>query len=533
MKQRSGLFLTMAMMVAGSVCLYAASDTRLIDAVKNGDAAQVRSLLAKKVDVNATDADSSTALHWAAQTDNDEIAGLLIAAGADVKAATRYNVTPLALAAMNGNSAILKRLLDAGVDANSTSEEGQTALMTAATNGKVDAVKLLLSRGADVNAVEPFRGQTALMWAAGDGNTAAAEMLVEFGADVQAKSKSGFTPLLFAVLNNHIDTVEALLDHGANIEDHAPDGSTVLSMAVINAYYDMGKALLDRGADPNWNDPNGPALHSVVWMNKPGSSWEAAATGTDPLPVPRNEGHLTAVQFAEELLKHGANPNARITWKEMHMTKGLGTTKNPPNINLGRHYLSFVGSTAFYNAARNGDLAMMRLLVKYGADPKLATDVGVTPLMAAAALDFYEGETPGPTTGVSEAERLAAVKMCVDLGNPINAHTHFGDYPMTGDPISLLLTYPDNMNDLLDLGVGDPRWDGMTALHGAVMSNQPSLVQYLIDAGADVNAKNRLGWTPYMITQGIFMNNSKKEFPIAAEMLKKAGAEVNFPASAE
>jgi hypothetical protein len=240
---------------------------------------------------------------------------------------------------------------------------------------------------------------------------------------------------------------------------------------------------------------------------------------------------VTALQLAEELLKHGADPNARITWKEMRMTKGLGTTKNPPNINLGRHYLSFVGSTAFYNAARNGDAPMMRLLVKYGADPKLATEVGVTPLMAAAALDYYEGETPGPRTGVSEAERLEAVKLAVELGNPINAKTHLGDYPMVGSAAFTLLTYPENMDDLLDLGVGDPRWDGMTALHGAVISNQPSLVQYLIEQGADVNAKNRLGWTPYHITQGIFMANSKKEFPIAAEMLRKAGADTAPPAN--
>ena len=80
---------------------------------------------------------------------------------------------------------------------------------------------------------------------------------------------------------------------------------------------------------------------------------------------------MTALQLAEKLLEKGADPNARITWKEMPMTKGLGTTRNPPNINLGRHYLSFVGSTPFYNAARNGDPAMMRLLVKHGADPKI------------------------------------------------------------------------------------------------------------------------------------------------------------------
>jgi hypothetical protein len=146
-------------------------------------------------------------------------------------------------------------------------------------------------------------------------------------------------------------------------------------------------------------------------------------------------------------------------------------------------------------------------------------------LMAAAGLDYYEGETPGPLTGVPEPERLEAMKLALQLGNDINARTHLGDYPMEGSAEYTLLDYPKNMDDLLNLGVGDPRWDGMTALHGAVMSNQPSLVQYLVDHGAQVDAKNRLGWTPLMITKGIFMANSRKEFPAAAVILKKALAE--------
>ena len=56
----------------------------------------------------------------------------------------------------------------------------------------------------------------------------------------------------------------------------------------------------------------------------------------------------------------------------------------------------------------------------------------------------------------------------------------------------------------------------MTALHGAVICNQPSILQYLVDQGANLNAKNTAGWTPLMITKGIFMANSKKEFPVAA-----------------
>jgi ankyrin repeat protein len=523
---RSSRWIAIALLSTAACAAAATPESSLADAVKKADASAVRSLLAKKADVNAAAVDSSMPLHWAVKANSLEIVNLLIDAGANVKAETRYKITPLSLACSNGNAAIIERLLKAGVDANSTSEEGQTALMTAALNGRVDAVKMLLTHGANVNATEPYKGQTALMWAAGEGNADAAALLIEFGADVKARSKAGFTPLLFAVMNNQIAAVKALLDHGANVEDRALDGSTTLNMAVINAYYDLASLLLDHGANPNVQDLNGTPLHSLVWMRKPGTSWEAAATASDPIPVPRPSGQrMTALQLAEKLLQKGADPNARIAWKEMEMTKGLGTTKNPPNINLGRHYLSFVGSTPFYNAARNGDPEMMRLLVKYRADPKMPTAVGVTPLMAAACLDYYEGETPGPLTGVPEAERLEAVKLALELGNDIDAKTHLGDYPMTGTMESMLAHYPDNFDDLANLGVGDPRWDGMTALHGAVICNQPSILQFLVDRGADVSAKNRLGWTPLTITNGIFMANSKKEFPVAREILKKAMAQ--------
>ena len=159
----------------------------------------MRSLIAPHVDVNSTDADGSTALHWAAQRDNVELVDLLLAAGANAKAATRYNITPLSLACMNGNAAIVERLLKAGADPNAASEEGETALMTAALNGKPDAVKVLLAMAPMSHAKDPVKGQTALMWAASEGNTAAVKLLLEPGADIKAKSKGGFTPLLFAV----------------------------------------------------------------------------------------------------------------------------------------------------------------------------------------------------------------------------------------------------------------------------------------------------------------------------------------------
>jgi uncharacterized protein len=495
--------------------------SRLIDAVKRGDVNAVRAIVAQKVDVNAQDADGSTALHWAAQRDDLAMVDALLAAGANVKAKTRYNVTPLSLACTNGDAKLVDRLLKAGADANDRSEEGQTALMIASLTGKPDAVKLLIETGADVNAVEPYKGQTALMWAASEGNAAAVDVLLTHGADVKAKSKSGFTPLLFAVRNDHRGAAEELLNHSANVNDVAPDGTSALNMAVVNAYFDLAAFLLDHGANPNAPDPRGSALHTLAWLRKPGSDGAAGVGNTGHAP-PLPSGRMTALELAKKLLDKGANPNVRVGWKENTFGKEGGTARNPPNIQLGRHLLSYVGATPFYVAAKNGDAPYMKLLADHGADPAMTTKAGITPLMVAAGLDYWEGEAPGPFTGVSEPERLDAVKLAVALGNDVNAHADFGNYPMTGDTAYTLLYYPHNIDDLLELGVGDPRWSGATPLIGAVVSGQPSIVQWLVDHGARVDDKTKLGWTPLLVAEGVFFANAKKEFPQAATILRTA-----------
>ena len=501
----------------------AGSDSRLVDAVKSGDVKAVRAVLQQGVSVSAAEPDGTTALHEAVRRENVDMVDVLLAAHADAKAANRYNITPLSLACANGNAALIERLLKAGADPNATAEEGQTALMTAALNGKVEAVKLLLARGAQVNVQEPVRGQSALMWAASEGNTAAAEMLIEVGADLKVKSKGGFTPLLFAVRSGHADTVRALLGQGGNANDVAQDGTSALNMAVVNAYYEIALVLLDHGANPNASDPRGSALHTLAWLRQPGSDG-GNGLGRRSYGVPQPTGKVTSLELAKALLEHGANPNARIQWEEKKFDKEGGTTRNPPLITLGRHYLTYIGATPFYVAAHNGDAPYMRLLADHGADPKMANVLGITPLIAAAGLDYWEGEAPGPFTGVSEAERLEAVKLALALGNDINAAADFGDYKMEGDPAYMLLYYPLNMEQLQGKVPGDPRWSGSTALHAAVVSNQPGIVQYLVDHGAKLDAKTKSGWTPLMLSGGVFFANSKKDYPAAAAILKKAMA---------
>src|SRR5574341_908063 len=82
-----------------ALCLYAglaqAQAQTLVDAVKSGDIGAVQALLAKTADVNAAQADGTTALHWAVEHDAVALVQALIRAGANVKAANRYGATPL------------------------------------------------------------------------------------------------------------------------------------------------------------------------------------------------------------------------------------------------------------------------------------------------------------------------------------------------------------------------------------------------------------------------------------------------------
>ncbi len=511
---------------------FAAFGTPLIDAVKRHDAAAVNAQLDRGADVNAAEADGTTALHWAAQLDDAATVAVLLEAGARASAANRFNVTPLELAANNGNADIVGRLLAAGAEVNARSREGQTPLMSAALNGRVGAVEALLAHGADVHTAEAYRGQTALMLAAGEGNVEAMRVLLTAGASVGAQSKSGFTPLLFAVRNAQLEAVRLLLEHGANVNDLAPDGTSALNVAIVNAFYEVASVLLDHGADPNLPDDRASPLHTIAWLREPGATDRAGGTGELATSAPRPTGNVTSLELAQKLLDHGADPNARVDWREIKFEPLGGTTRNPPGLFLGRHLLTYNGATAFYVAAKNGDHEYMRLLAKGGADATTTNRFGITPLMVAAGLDTWEGETPGPHTGVPEAERLEAVKLALELGNDVNAVADFGDYEMTGEPEYTLLYYPHNLRELQELGTGDPRWSGSTALHGSIISNQPSIVQYLVDHGANIAAKTETGWTALMMTRGVFLANTGRLFPAAERILLQALAERDERAAA-
>ena len=433
----------------------AAGDTPLIQAVKTGDVAAVRTLLKQKADVNATAADGSTALAWAVHKEDVESATLLLGAGANVDAANRYGVTPLSLACTNAHAKLIELLLKAGANANIASPDGETPLMTAARTGNATTVKLLVAHGAQVAAKETWRGQDALMWAAAEGHKAVVQVLLELSADVNAKSTQGYTPLMFAVRQGYLEIVELLVAGGADFNATQVQGATPLVIAIQNAHWDVAGLLLDKGADPNAASTGFTPLHLATQIRRPEVLKFATPASTDK---------LDSLDVIKSLIAHGADVNAR-------MTKGFIGLRTPLDMPLA-------GATPFFLAARVADVPVMRLLVEKGADPLLRTQENATPLMAAAGVGYRQGESPG-----TEEEALAAVKLAFELGDDINAAN----------------------------GIG------FTALHGAAIRGANSIIQFLVDNGARLNAKDKRGRTAFTVAdEGAGDSNQRRQLGTAA-----------------
>jgi ankyrin repeat protein len=445
-------------LLAGS--LFAADGVHLspIDAVKSGDKVTLRALIQKKVDVNATEADGSTALHWASYRDDLESADLLIHAGAKVNAANDLGVTPLWPASENGSSAMVRRLLEAGANPNAALMAGETPLMVAARSGYPDVVEQLLAKGANANA-HGLRGQTALMWAVAQKHPLVVKVLIAHHADIQLKSDvwtdvmavpphgylgynkaiphGGETALMFAARVGDLESAKLLVAAGAHVNDADAWGVSATVLAAHSGFRDLVEFLLAKGADPNAAGPGFTALHEAIMR--------------------RDEELVTA------LLDRGADANAPLkTWTP--------TRRSSDDWNFEP---LIVGATPYWLAARFTEPNVMRLLVKHGSDPLfvLHSDYvaeqgfGQTPrketataLMAATGIIRVKPWVE-PEPREREALTLETVKLAVELGADLNtANT-----------------------------------DGRTALDGAKALGYDSVVSFLVEKGAKPGTGNGPG----------------------------------------
>ena len=481
MRMRRWLIGSMVFVLSLGSLSAAVDDSSLADAVKRGDRSAVRALLEQRADVNAAQADGTTALVWAVHRDDLETAKLLISAGGNVNVATVYGVTSLSLACTNRNTAMVETLLAAGANANAAQVTGETPLMTCARTGNADAVKLLLARGADVNARES-KGQTALMWAAAEQHATVVKALVEAKADVNARSKEvelpeplravtytkdvhfprysgGFTPLMFAARKGDVESARILLDAGAKINDTpTADGigdGTALVIATASGHEPLALFLLERGADPNAAD--GYGITTLHWALMEGIK---ALIGGGGAATDRFWYHPNMPNLVRALLTRGANVNARIA-KDFppydNLLFGHTLGNNLPQISL-------VGATPYLLAAATGEVGTMRLLVEARGDPKLMTVDSTSPLMVAAGV----GTERGDRSEESEAQALEAAKLAIMLGGDVNARNR----------------------------------EGRTALHAAVSLGDKEMIRFLAEKGADLEAKDLYGQTPLSIALG-------------------------------
>jgi ankyrin repeat protein len=436
--------------------------------------------------------DGTTPLHWAVHNNDVEGVDRLIKAGANVNAKNEHGATAMSLAAATGNTTIIERLLKAGADPDSPHADGQTALMVIARSTNVKAARLLLDHGANVNAVEQQRKQTALMWAAAQGQSAMVKELIARGADVNARAfvnptasamftdatpmdwpsnvsvepratyraAGGLTPLLYAAREGCVACAKELIAGGADLDMPDPEGITPLIMAITNMHFDTAALLINAGANVDkWDWWGRSPLYQAVDVN-------TIPRGGRPDRPSLDE--TTSLQIIEMLLEKGANPNLQL--KLLPPYRNVGADR-------GVDRMLTIGATPLLRAAKALDAPAIERLLKKGALPNLPNILGTTPVMAAAGLGSVDADTRGVFTTEDTPQRsVAALKLLLDAGGDIHLK--------------------DNIR-------------GQTPLHGAAFWGWNDAVKFLVERGADLNAKDSRGMTPVDAALGKAGGNSR------------------------
>ena len=436
MKRSRGALTIIALSVIALVAA-APLDSPVADAAMRGDAETVRTLLQQGADVNAAQGDGMTALHWAAERGNTEIAEMLAYAGANTEATTRIGAyTALHLASRSGSVAVVELLLTYGGSADMpTATTRATPLHLAAASGNAEVVRMLLERGADPNPRDAEWGQTPLIFAAAQNRAAAITVLLDGGADPSISSEvldlQRFSELDRVADSRQRDVVEAFSMGGREQvtpaqlqmavlaardvflsgelpaeEDEeenpsrrsaieAKGGLTALLHAARQGHVRAAVALLDGGADIN--QPSGGDATSPLLMATINGQFDLAMILLERGAEPNLKARLGNVAPLWAAINAQWQPRTRFPQPQemslqqttyLDLMEALLEAGADPDARIDAHpwYMVYTGcgngncglvntkgSTAFWRAAYATDIEAMRLLVAYGADEDLPT----------------------------------------------------------------------------------------------------------------------------------------------------------------
>ena len=538
------------MMAAAPAATRSAVDTALLEAVESGDhAAAMRLLSAKGANVNSVGADGATPIMYAAANNDLELVRAMIKAGANVKLASQFGTSALTEAAIIGSAPVISALLKAGADPNYKTPDGETPLMAAARSGKVDAAAQLVDAGADINAKETWGGQSPLMWAAAQGQADMVKFLASQGANLndhgkihqwerkviqeprpKDMNKGGFTPLHYAAREGCAACVQNLLAAGADPDSEDPDRETPLLLALENMHFDTAAVLVQDGADLDKWDLFG---RSPVYMAADVSTLPVKGNGA--MSVLPSADKLTAVEVGRMMLERGANPNIQLKRRPPY--------RDVPQDRGGDTMLA-QGATPLLRAARAGDVKFVALLLEYQALVDLPSKEGITPLMAAAGVDYGLRVTRGRNR--TDEGVLATMDLLIKAGANVNARslldrslTSRGGRSGTPDtapggpgtpgpgarggargggaslaaPAEAVQAFAAPAEDSASVRIAQTYRRGsqmpsanavpnQTALHGAAEHGFDKFIEFLVAHGADLTAKDASGRTPLDAARG-------------------------------
>jgi ankyrin repeat protein len=484
--RRLGILLLGVVAISAVVLGQVKGDPAIVVAARDGDSEAVRTLIAKRVNVNEPGRDGSTALLWAVYRSDVPMAQALIGADAYLNAINRYGVTPLLQASRTGDTPMIAELLKSGADVRkAVHPEGETPLMAASRTGKLDAVELLLKAGSDPNAFDTYQKQTSLMRAAEEGHVDVVNALLSAKADPNLKAHvtalttrkhadhatGGFTALMFAVRNGHEQVVRALADGGADLKATNGDGVTATSIAIVNDRFDLARTLLDLGADANDG-----ALFFAVDMRDATSDMYARDGSRLRSDHPNQ---LTALDLVKVLLERGADPNKPFVG-QIHNTSLCCSEEH--------------NSSPFYRAALAADVEALKLMVKHGAQ------VDWSP---AERKKEGEGAAPRGRGNANAGRTPAMMAMTGGRGAPFAAGPGFERLiaPPYREPSNR--DQGDALKVLLDVGANPNAKanDGATLLHQAVAARRTDMIRSLVAAGAKLDAVNKDNLTPLLLAE--------------------------------
>src|SRR5437867_5318264 len=521
------IFVSLIVLFCGAPLCLAAGRADVADAVMKRDKAALRALLERKADVNATQVDGATALHWAVYHDDREAVDLLINSGAKIDVKNREGITPLYLVSLYGNAPLIDRLIKAGADPKQRGLAGETMVMLSARNGNPDAIRSLVVAGADVNAKEPIRGTTALMWAVEQRHPQAVKALLEARADFSAKSGPAGLPRNYMAPRLNAARVQAANRVRAEAAKAGRTYEEQLAFEAANGSIAV-RRIGDAGRLPRPEEvpqpPRRPPANSTAEEEDNNDFVYAGLVGSGgggltALVLAAREGDL---ESAKLLLDAGADVNQTT---EYGWTPLLTATNN-------RHYRLaeyLIERSADVNKANKGNwtplylatdnrnieggdfpvpkpdmdhLEFIKFLLDHGANPSLRVkDNTLTRTIFTMQWFVEDGATP--FVRAAQSSDLALLKLLLAHGADPLIKTGHGDTALTAvsgmgwvDGVTYEHSPKENVETvkfLLALGL-DPNAaneDGRTSLMVAAAKGRTEVIQLLVDHGARLDTRDR------------------------------------------